>query len=49
MLFRSFWMPILTDRAFYDFVKNKYSVGNVSMVQSDELDKALEELEFEDE
>jgi RecA/RadA recombinase len=46
---KDFWMPILTNKSFYDFVKNKYSVGNVSMVQSDELDKALEELEFEDE
>ena len=46
---KDFWMSILTSKSFYDFVKNKYSVGNVSMVQSDELDKALEELEFEDE
>jgi RecA/RadA recombinase len=46
---KEFWMPILTNKSFYDFVKSKYSVGNVSMVQSDELDKALEELEFEDE
>ena len=46
---KDFWMSILTAKSFYDFVKNKYSVGNVSMVQSDELDRALEELEFEDE
>ncbi len=46
---KEFWMSILTNKEFYDFVKTKYSVGNVSMVQSDELDKALEELEFEDE
>jgi RecA/RadA recombinase len=46
---KDFWMSILTSKSFYDFVKGKYSVGNVSMVQSDELDKALEELEFEDE
>jgi len=46
---KDFWMSILTSKSFYDFVKNKYSVGNVSMVQADELDKALEELEFEDE
>lgn len=46
---KDFWMSILTNKKFYDFVKNKYSVGNVSMVQSDDLDKALEELEFVDE
>ena len=46
---KDFWLPILTDRIFYEFVKDKYSIGNVSMVQSDDLDQALEELEFEDE
>jgi len=46
---KDFWMSILTNKKFYDFVKNKYSVGNVSMIQSDDLDKALEELEFVDE
>ena len=44
---KDFWLPILTDKTFYDFVKNKYSVGNVSMIQSDDLDQALEELEHE--
>lgn len=46
---KDFWLPILTDKIFYEFVKNKYSIGNVSMIQSDDLDQALEELEFEDE
>ena len=46
---KEFWMPILLNKEFYDFVKAKYSIGNVDMVNSDELDKALEELEFEDE
>ena len=42
-------MPILMDKSFYDFVKSKYSIGQVDMIKSDELDKALEELDFEDE
>jgi RecA/RadA recombinase len=45
---KDFWMPILTNKSFYDFVKNKYSIGQGQMVQTDALDKALEELEFED-
>jgi len=45
---KEFWMPILTNKSFYDYVKSKYSVGNVTMVQSDELDAALEELEFDE-
>ena len=45
---KDFWMPILMDKTFYDFVKNKYSIGQVDMVKSDDLDKALEELDFEE-
>jgi hypothetical protein len=45
---KDFWMPILMDKTFYDFVKGKYSIGQVDMVKSDDLDKALEELDFED-
>jgi RecA/RadA recombinase len=46
---KEFWMEILMDKSFYDFVKNKYSIGVGNMIVSDELDKALEELQFEDE
>lgn len=45
---KEFWMPILMDKTFYDFVKNKYSMGTTDMIKSDELDKALEELEFDE-
>jgi RecA/RadA recombinase len=45
---KDFWMSILTNKGFYDFVKNKYSLTQGDMIQSDDLDKALEELDFED-
>jgi RecA/RadA recombinase len=45
---KDFWMGVLTNKSFYDFVKNKYSIGQVDMIQSDDLDKALEELEFDE-
>lgn len=45
---KEFWMPILMDKTFYAFVKNKYSMGTTDMIKSDELDKALEELEFDE-
>ena len=46
---KDFWMSILTSKSFYDFVKNKYSIGQGGqMMQEDELDKALEELEFDE-
>ena len=46
---KDFWLPLLTDKTFYNYVKNKYSMGQGEMIQSEDLDKALEELEFEDE
>jgi RecA/RadA recombinase len=46
---KDFWLSILTSKSFYDFVKNKYSIGQGGqMMQEDELDKALEELEFDE-
>jgi RecA/RadA recombinase len=46
---KDFWLPILTSKSFYDFVKSKYSIGQGGqMMQEDELDKALEELEFDE-
>ena len=44
---KEFWMPLLTDKSFYDFVKNKYSMGQTAMMQSDDLDATLAALEFE--
>jgi RecA/RadA recombinase len=45
---KDFWMPILLSKSFNDFVKNKYSLAIGDMVKADELDKALEELEFDE-
>ena len=46
---KDFWLSILTSKSFYDFVKSKYSIGQGGqMMRDDELDKALEELEFDE-
>jgi hypothetical protein len=45
---KDFWMPILLSKSFNDFVKGKYSLAMGDMVKSDDLDKALEELEFDE-
>lgn len=45
---KDFWMPILLSKSFNDFVKNKYSLAMGEMIQTDDLDKALEELEFDE-
>ena len=46
---KDFWLPLLTSKSFYNYVKNKYSMGQADMLQSDGLDKALEDLEFNEE
>ncbi len=46
---KEFWMPILLDKTFYDFVKSKYSIAVTQMINSDDLDTALNALEFENE
>ena len=45
---KEFWMPVLQDKTFYDFVKNKYSVGQVEMVSDESIDKELAELDHEE-
>jgi RecA/RadA recombinase len=45
---KEFWMPIIMDKTFYDYVKNKYSMGTSDMIKPDDLDKALEELQFDE-
>ena len=45
---KDFWMPILTNKTFYDYIKNKYSIGQGDMIQADDLDSALEALEFDE-
>ena len=44
---KEFWMPVLTSKSFYNFVKDKYSIGTVEMVKDEDLDKVLEEMDHE--
>lgn len=46
---KEFWMSILTSKSFYDFVKAKYSIGQGEVMMRDDLDDALEALEFDNE
>ena len=45
---KDFWLSILTSKSFYDFVKNKYSIAQGETIMRDELDEALEALEFDE-
>jgi RecA/RadA recombinase len=45
---KDFWLPILTSKSFYDFIKNKYSIGQGEVMMRDDLDEALEALAFDE-
>ena len=45
---KDFWMSILTSKSFYDFIKNKYSIGQGEVMMRDDLDEALEALAFDE-
>ena len=45
---KDFWLPILQQKSFYDFVKNKYSVGQVDMIKDEDIDADLAALEHEE-
>lgn len=45
---KDFWLPILTSKSFYDFIKSKYSIGQGEVMMRDDLDEALEALEFDE-
>jgi RecA/RadA recombinase len=45
---KDFWLPILTSKSFYDYIKNKYSIGQGEVMMRDDLDEALEALEFDE-
>jgi RecA/RadA recombinase len=45
---KDFWLPILTSKSFYDYIKNKYSIGQGEVMMRDDLDEALEALAFDE-
>ena len=45
---KDFWMPVLQQKTFYEFVKNKYSVGTVDMVKDEDIDAELAKLDHEE-
>lgn len=45
---KDFWMPVLQTKSFYDFVKDKYSIGQIEMVSDESIDKDLAEMDHEE-
>jgi hypothetical protein len=46
---KDFWMSIISDKAFYEFVKNKYAIALGSIITNDDIDAELEKVGDHDE
>jgi RecA/RadA recombinase len=46
---KDFWMSIIQDKAFYEFVKNKYAIAVGSILTNDDIDAELEKVGEHDE
>jgi RecA/RadA recombinase len=44
---KEFWMPILKQKGFYDFVKSKYQVGSTDILKDEEIDEELASIDEE--
>jgi RecA/RadA recombinase len=44
---KEFWLPILTSKSFYDYVKNKYSVASDSILSDEDISAELAEIDYE--
>ena len=45
---KEFWMPILTQKSFYDYVKDRYAIGQVDMIKDEDIDEHLQNLDDEE-
>jgi hypothetical protein len=45
---KEFWMPILKQKTFYDFVKSKYQVGSTDILKDEEIDEELASIDADE-
>jgi RecA/RadA recombinase len=45
---KEFWMPILKQKSFYEFVKNKYQVGSTDILRDEEIDEELASIDADE-
>jgi len=46
---KEFWLPIISDKTFYEFVKSKYAIATTSILADDDIDAELEKVGDHDE
>jgi hypothetical protein len=45
---KEFWMPILMQKSFIQFVKDKYQVGSTEILSDETIEKELAEIDLDD-
>ena len=45
---KDFWLPILMQKSFINFVKDKYEVGNSAILSDESIEKELAEIDLDD-
>ena len=45
---KEFWMPILKQKTFYDFVKSKYQVGSTDILKDEEIEVELASIDADE-
>ena len=46
---KEFWLPIVTSKAFNQFVMNKYQIAHGEIIKDEDIERELEALELDDE
>jgi len=46
---KDFWMSIISDKGFYDYVKTKYAIATTNILSNDDIDAELEKVGDHDE
>jgi len=46
---KEFWLPIIQDKTFYEYVKGKYAIATTSILADDDIDAELEKVGDHDE
>jgi hypothetical protein len=45
---KDFWMPVLMQRSFVEYVKNKYQVGSSEILKDEDIDAELAEIDLDE-
>ena len=45
---KEFWMPVLMQKSFVQFVKDKYQVGASEILSNEDIEKELAEIDDEE-